>query len=84
MPRKPKHLTLREKRDYLAKVLRDTGSEYSNADKFKAIIEDTKLEALQLEREAISTEEATPELESAEAQHLRNLVELLMIPEQER
>lgn len=84
MPRKPKHLTLREKRDYLAKVLRDTGSEYSNADKFKAIIEDTKLEALQLEREAISTEEATPELESAEAQHLRNLVELLMIPKQER
>lgn len=84
MPRKPKHLTLREKRDYLAKVLRDPGSEYSNADKFKAIIEDTKLEALQLEREAISAEEATPELESAEAQHLRNLVDMLLNPEQER
>lgn len=84
MPRKSKHLTLREKRDYLAKVLRDPSSEYSNADKFKAIIEDTKLEALQLEREAISTEEATPELESAEAQHLRNLVDMLLTPEQER
>lgn len=84
MPRKPKHLTLREKRDFLAKVLRDTGSEYSNADKFKAIIEDTKLEALQLKHEAISTEEATPELESAEAQHLRNLVDMLLNPEQER
>lgn len=84
MPRKPKHLTLREKRDFLAKVLRDTGREFTHADKFKAIIEDTKLEALQLEREAISPEKPTAEIESAEAQHLRNLVELLMIPEQER
>ena len=81
MPRKPKHLTLREKRDYLAKVLRDTGSEFTHADKFKAITEDTKLEALQLEREAISTEKPTAELESAESQHLRELISKLMDPE---
>ena len=41
-------LSTEEKRRWLARVFRDTDGEYSQADKFKALVEDTKLAALQL------------------------------------
>lgn len=44
-------LSTEEKRRWLAHVFRDTDGEYSQADKFKALVEDTKLAALQQEEE---------------------------------
>lgn len=41
--KQPRHLSIDEKRDWLAEIFRDTGGEYSQSDKFKAMIEDTKL-----------------------------------------
>lgn len=46
-----RHLTIDEKRDWLADIFRDSSGEYSQGDKFKAMIEDTKL-AIMLEEEA--------------------------------
>ena len=43
-------LSTEEKRRWLARVFRDTDGEYQ-ADKFKALVEDTKLAALQQEEE---------------------------------
>ncbi len=47
---KPRHLTLAEKRDWLAGIFRDESGEYSQADKFKAMTEDTRLAQLQEEQ----------------------------------
>ena len=44
-------LSTEEKRRWLARVFRDTDGEYSQADKFKALVEHTKLAALQQEEE---------------------------------
>ena len=49
--RKRKYLTIEEKRDWLARVFRDESGEYSQADKFKAMVEDTRLAELQTARE---------------------------------
>lgn len=48
--KKKKHLTIDEKRDWLASVFRDTSGEYSQADKFKAMTEDTRLAMLEEEK----------------------------------
>ena len=48
MPRK-RHLTIEEKRDWLAAVFRDEEGTYSQADKFKAMVEDTRLAELEAE-----------------------------------
>ncbi len=56
MPRRPRHLTIKEKRDFFATIARDSTGEYSTSDKFKAIIEDTKL--LELEKAETAAEEA--------------------------
>lgn len=45
MPKK-RFLTIEEKRRWLADIFRDTAGEYSQADKFKAMIEDTRLAML--------------------------------------
>lgn len=45
--RKKKHLTIEEKRDWLATIFRDTSGEFSQGDKFKAMVEDTRLAELQ-------------------------------------
>ena len=37
-----KFLSIEEKRSWLAGIFRDTSGEYSQADKFKAMIEDTR------------------------------------------
>lgn len=50
--KKKKHLTIEEKRDWLATVFRDESGEYSQADKFKAMAEDTRLALLQTEKES--------------------------------
>ena len=43
---KRKFLSIEEKRSWLADIFRDTSGEYSQADKFKAMIEDTRLAML--------------------------------------
>ncbi len=49
---KSRHLTLAEKRDWLAGIFRDESGEFSQADKFKAMVEDTRLAQLQEEKQA--------------------------------
>lgn len=51
MPRKPRHLTISEKRDFFTYIARDTSGDFTTADKFKAIVEDTKLFQLEMELE---------------------------------
>lgn len=52
-------LSTEEKRRWLARVFRDTDGEYSQADKFKALVEDTKLAALQQEEEEFRRRQET-------------------------
>ena len=49
MPRKPRHLTIAEKRDFFTSIARDTTGEFTVSDKFKAIVEDTKLFQLEID-----------------------------------
>ena len=49
--RKKRHLTITEKRDWLASIFRDDSGDISQADKFKALAEDTKLAQLQAEED---------------------------------
>lgn len=58
--KKKKHLTIDEKRDWLACVFRDTSGEYSQADKFKAMAEDTRLAMLEEEKEPPPPPESPP------------------------
>ena len=44
-----RHLTIDEKRDWLAGIFRDESGEVSHADKFKAMAEDTRLAMLEEE-----------------------------------
>lgn len=63
--RKTAHLSLDEKRRWLAAVFRDDSGEYSQADKFKALAEDTRLAILQQEAEkqqSASEDPVAPEL----------------------
>lgn len=48
---KHRHLTIEEKRDWLAGIFRDESGDFSQADKFKALAEDTRLAQLQEEKE---------------------------------
>lgn len=57
MMKKHKHLTIEEKRDWLADIFRDVNGEYSQADKFKAMVEDTRLAELQEEKKAHQSEQ---------------------------
>ncbi len=43
---KNKHLSIQEKRDWLADIFRDESGEYSQSEKFKAMVEDTRLAML--------------------------------------
>ena len=45
--RKTKYLSIEDKRDWLAGIFRDSSGEFSQADKFKAMVEDTRLAELQ-------------------------------------
>lgn len=72
MPRKPRHLTISEKRDFFTAIARDTSGEFSTADKFKAIVEDTKLFQLELELEESKLKRA----EEAEAVRRQSQINL--------
>lgn len=48
-------LSTEEKRRWLARVFRDEDGEYSQADKFKALVEDTKLVTSQCFVEKLSS-----------------------------
>ncbi len=52
---KERHLTIEEKRDWLAGIFRDISGDYSQADKFKAMTEDTRLAQLQEEKQQANT-----------------------------
>lgn len=71
--RKKRHLTIDEKRDWLAQVFRDESGDYSQADKFKALVEDTRLAQLQQEQTQSEAARAT----HAPANPLPLLAELL-------
>ncbi|MFI3243229.1 MAG: hypothetical protein R3Y56_03130 [Akkermansia sp.] len=43
---KRKHLSIKEKRDWLAGIFRDESGEFSQSEKFKAMVEDTRLAML--------------------------------------
>ena len=58
--KKKKHLTIDEKRDWLANIFRDESGEYSKADKFKAMAEDTRLAQL-LEEQKEAAHKSAPE-----------------------
>ncbi len=72
---KTRHLTLAEKRDWLAGIFRDESGEYSQADKFKAMAEDTRLAQLEEEK-------ATPP--PAANAPPAGLLELLPPPEEDK
>ena len=73
--RKKRHLTIEEKRDWLASIFRDESGDFSQADKFKALTEDTRLAQLQEEKES-STK--TPPKKTEDVHHM--LAELLPPP----
>lgn len=58
--KKKKHLTIEEKRDWLASIFRDASGEYSQSDKFKAMAEDTRLAMLQAEKQEQKTAGSLP------------------------
>lgn len=58
--KRKRHLTIEEKRDWLAYVFRDTGGEFSQSDKFKAMVEDTRLAELAAEKKEEEKPTATP------------------------
>lgn len=67
-------LSTEEKRRWLARVFRDTDGEYSQADKFKALVEDTKLAALQQEEEELKRrQEEDPAMQDPLLALLRSL-----------
>lgn len=67
-------LSTEEKRRWLARVFRDTDGEYSQADKFKALVEDTKLAALQQEEEELKRrQEKDPAMQDPLLALLRSL-----------
>ncbi len=67
-----RHLTIDEKRDWLADIFRDESGEYSQGDKFKAMIEDTKLAMMLAEEEKKKAEktEAAPGINHMILAHL--------------
>ena len=54
-----KFLSIDEKRTWLADIFRDASGEYSQADKFKAMIEDTRLAMLATEGNKQEAQQAT-------------------------
>ena len=44
-------LSIREKRLWLAEIFRNSNGEYSQADRFKSLTEDTKLALIQMEQD---------------------------------
>ncbi len=58
--KKKRHLSIDEKRDWLAYIFRDESGEFSQGDKFKAMAEDTRLAVLQAEQLAASSAPSQP------------------------
>lgn len=54
---KKKFLSIDEKRSWLADIFRDASGEYSQADKFKAMSEDTRLALLAEEKAAAAPQQ---------------------------
>ncbi len=56
---KRKFLSIDEKRSWLADIFRDSSGEYSQADKFKAMSEDTRLALLAEEKDKPAPQQPT-------------------------
>ena len=69
--KKEKYLSVDEKRSWLAGIFRDTSGEYSQADKFKAMIEDTRLAVQAAEEDkAAAQQESLPGIPPGLLEHL--------------
>ena len=75
--RRKRHLSIDEKRDWLADIFRDASGEYTQADKFKALAEDTKLAQLQADEAKAEAQEAKP---SAAKEDILKLLAMLPPP----
>lgn len=71
--RKKRHLTIDEKRDWLAEVFRDASGQYSQADRFKAMVEDTKLAELEEAAKAAAAAAAAPPAPTIDLELLAHL-----------
>ncbi len=67
---KKKYLSIEEKRGWLADIFRDSSGEYSQADKFKAMIEDTRLAMLAEESGKNAQQPTLPGIPVALLEHL--------------
>lgn len=67
---KRKFLSVEEKRGWLAGIFRDTSGEYSQADKFKAMIEDTRLAMLDADAGKAAVPAAPPGMPAELLAHL--------------
>ncbi len=68
--RKKRHLSIEEKRDWLASVFRDESGEYTQADRFKAMVEDTRLAMLENEQKEAAAPPPPPALDLDLLAHL--------------
>ena len=75
--RRKRHLSIDEKRYWLADIFRDDSGEYTQADKFKALAEDTKLAQLQADEAKAEAQEAKP---SAAQEDILKLLAMLPPP----
>ncbi len=57
---KRKHLSIKEKRDWLAGIFRDESGEFSQSEKFKAMVEDTRLAMLPEQKGDANNKAAAP------------------------
>ncbi len=57
---KRKHLSIKEKRDWLAGIFRDDSGEFSQSEKFKAMVEDTRLALLPEQKNDTKSQSGLP------------------------
>ncbi len=77
---KIKHLSISEKRDWLASLFRDETGEISQAEKFKAMVEDTRLAMLTEEKNAAKAASKNSEERFSLFSHLPIGLELAQPP----
>lgn len=74
------YLSIEEKRAWLADIFRDVAGEYSQADKFKAMVEDTKLAQILDEQSELELKREQEEKKSTDSIDLVRLLQALPPP----
>lgn len=74
------YLSIEEKRAWLADIFRDLAGEYSQADKFKAMVEDTKLAQILDEQSELLIKREQEEKSSTSGLDLMSLLQSLPPP----